>query len=230
MHERTHPRIIIYWSGLIAVDMNWRDLECQTINPCICNSLYGHLFLINHYCLFACLDYEKVFVVRQYVLFPHIGGAVRGGVHMLFAVLLCLYHTVLCVCWQPGQFLHWGLTIRWSVTISATPPPLLPLSPLTNQRTPLLTSQSVDWSVNGKEALCKGVTYTVSPIASLGGYLTYSTTYWRWSPQPEQAFSKLRNSKSTGHDQINLRYIKESLMVTISYIILIVNTSMVTFV
>ena len=35
--------------------MNWRDLECQTINPCICNSLYRHLFLINHYCLFVCL-------------------------------------------------------------------------------------------------------------------------------------------------------------------------------
>ena len=35
--------------------MHWRDLECQTINPCICNSLYSHLFLINHYCLFVCL-------------------------------------------------------------------------------------------------------------------------------------------------------------------------------
>ena len=35
--------------------MNWRDLECQTINPCICNSLYRHIFLINHYCLFVCL-------------------------------------------------------------------------------------------------------------------------------------------------------------------------------
>ena len=35
--------------------MNWRDLECQTINPCICNSLYRNLFLINHYCLFVCL-------------------------------------------------------------------------------------------------------------------------------------------------------------------------------
>ena len=41
--------------NLIAVDMNWRDLECQTINPCICNSLYRHIFLINHYCLFVCL-------------------------------------------------------------------------------------------------------------------------------------------------------------------------------
>ena len=30
--------------------MNWQDLECQTINPCICNSFYRHLFLINHYC------------------------------------------------------------------------------------------------------------------------------------------------------------------------------------
>ena len=35
--------------------MNLRDLECQTINPCICNSLYRHIFLINHYCLFVCL-------------------------------------------------------------------------------------------------------------------------------------------------------------------------------
>ena len=40
---------------LIPVDMNWRDHECQTINLCICNSLYRHLFLINHYCLFVCL-------------------------------------------------------------------------------------------------------------------------------------------------------------------------------
>ena len=29
-------------------------LECQTINPCICNSLYSNIFLINHYCLFEC--------------------------------------------------------------------------------------------------------------------------------------------------------------------------------
>ena len=34
--------------------MNWRDLECQTINPCICNSLYRHIFLINHYCCCCC--------------------------------------------------------------------------------------------------------------------------------------------------------------------------------
>ena len=33
--------------------MNWRDLECQTINPCICNSLNRHHFLINNYCLFV---------------------------------------------------------------------------------------------------------------------------------------------------------------------------------
>ena len=25
-----------------------------TINPCICNSLYRHIFLLNHYCLFVC--------------------------------------------------------------------------------------------------------------------------------------------------------------------------------
>ena len=36
--------------------MNWRDLECQTINPCICNSLYRHLFLINHYCFFCLFE------------------------------------------------------------------------------------------------------------------------------------------------------------------------------
>ena len=35
--------------------MPWRDLENQTINPCICNSLYRHLFQINLYCLFVCL-------------------------------------------------------------------------------------------------------------------------------------------------------------------------------
>ena len=48
-----------------------------------------------------------------------------------------------------------------------------------SEGTPLPTSQSVDWGVNREEALCKGVTYTASPIASLGGYLTYSSTYWR---------------------------------------------------
>ena len=42
------------------------------------------------------------------------------------------------------------------------------------------------------------------------------------------AISKLKNTKSTGHDQINLQHIKESLMVTIPYIILIINTSIVT--
>ena len=55
-----------------------------------------------------------------------------------------------------------------------------------------------------------------------------------WSPQPVQAadvilaISKLKNTKSTGHDQIVLQYIKESLMVTIPNITLIINTSMVT--
>ena len=36
--------------------MYLRDLECWTINPCICNCLYRHLFLINNYCLFVCLS------------------------------------------------------------------------------------------------------------------------------------------------------------------------------
>ena len=54
-----------------------------------------------------------------------------------------------------------------------------------------------------------------------------------WSNQPVQAadvifaISKLKNTKSTGHDQI-LEHIKESLTVTIPYITLIVNTSIVT--
>ena len=42
------------------------------------------------------------------------------------------------------------------------------------------------------------------------------------------AMSKLKNTKSTGHDQINLQHIKESLIVTIPYITLIINTSIVT--
>ena len=55
-----------------------------------------------------------------------------------------------------------------------------------------------------------------------------------WSPQPVQAadiilpISKLKNTKSTGHDQINLQHIKERIMVTIPYITLIINTSIVT--
>ena len=54
-----------------------------------------------------------------------------------------------------------------------------------------------------------------------------------WSPQPVQAadeilaISKLKNTKSTGHDQINLEHIKESIMATIKYITLIINTSIV---
>ena len=47
--------------------MNWRDLECQTINPSICNSLYRHLFLIYHYCLFCVIC----------VLWLHIGTFIR---------------------------------------------------------------------------------------------------------------------------------------------------------
>ena len=53
-------------------------------------------------------------------------------------------------------------------------------------------------------------------------------------PQPVQAadvilaISKLKNTKSTGHDQINLQHVKESPMVTIPYITLIINTSIVT--
>ena len=42
------------------------------------------------------------------------------------------------------------------------------------------------------------------------------------------AKSKLKNTKSTGHDEINLQHIKESLMVTIPYITLIINTSVAT--
>ena len=55
-----------------------------------------------------------------------------------------------------------------------------------------------------------------------------------WSPQPVQAadiilaISKLKDTKSTGHDQINLQHFKESLMGTIPYIALIINTSIVT--
>ena len=55
-----------------------------------------------------------------------------------------------------------------------------------------------------------------------------------WSPLPVQAadvilaISKLKNTKSTGHNQINLQLVKESLMVTIPYITSIINTSIVT--
>ena len=42
------------------------------------------------------------------------------------------------------------------------------------------------------------------------------------------AISKLKNTKSTGHDQFNLQHIKGSLMVTIPYITFIINTSIVT--
>ena len=55
------------------------------------------------------------------------------------------------------------------------------------------------------------------------------------SPQPVQAadvilaISKLKNTKSTGHNQINLQYVKESIMVTIPYVtLIIINTSIVT--
>ena len=40
--------------------MNWRDLECRTINPFTCNSLYRHLFLINHYCCCCCCCYWMI--------------------------------------------------------------------------------------------------------------------------------------------------------------------------
>ena len=44
------------------------------------------------------------------------------------------------------------------------------------------------------------------------------------------SISKLKNTKSTGHDEINLQHIKESLMVAIPYITLIIITSIVTMV
>ena len=42
------------------------------------------------------------------------------------------------------------------------------------------------------------------------------------------AISKLKNTKSIEHDQINLQHIKESHMVTTPYITLIINTSIIT--
>ena len=54
------------------------------------------------------------------------------------------------------------------------------------------------------------------------------------SPQPVQAadvilaISKLKNTKSTGHDQIDLQHIKESQLVTSPYITFIINTYIVT--
>ena len=51
-----------------------------------------------------------------------------------------------------------------------------------------------------------------------------------WSPLPVQAaevtlaISKLKNTKSTGRGLINLQHIKESYMVTVPYITLIINT------
>ena len=55
-----------------------------------------------------------------------------------------------------------------------------------------------------------------------------------WSLQIVQAadinlaISKLNNTKSTGDDKINLQHVKESLMVTIPYITLIIKTAIVT--
>ena len=43
-----------------------------------------------------------------------------------------------------------------------------------------------------------------------------------------RAISKLKNTKAIGHDQIALHYIKHSLFITIPYITLIINTSIVT--
>ena len=54
--------------------MNWRVLECQTINPCICNSFYRHLFLINHYSLFC------LFVS----IYLEVDSAIVGDVGLLF--------------------------------------------------------------------------------------------------------------------------------------------------
>ena len=54
---------------LTAVNMHWRDLECQTINPCICNCLYCHIFLRKNYCCLLLLknsiDYIISFEKRQ---------------------------------------------------------------------------------------------------------------------------------------------------------------------
>lgn len=64
---------------------------------------------------------------------------------------------------------------------------------------------------------------------------TYSNkTRNTWKPEPVtetqiiKAISKMKNTKAMGHDQIALQYIKHSLPVTIQYITLIINTSIVT--
>ena len=62
----------------------------------------------------------------------------------------------------------------------------------------------------------------------------YEKVFKLWCPKPVQAadvilaIPKLKNTKSTGHDQINLQHIKESLMVTIPYSTrMIINTPIV---
>ena len=59
--------------------MNWRDLECQTINPCICNSLYRHLFLINHYCLFVLRVLDGSVTRRESMTTVNVKKGSKGG-------------------------------------------------------------------------------------------------------------------------------------------------------
>ena len=74
---------------------------------------------------------------------------------------------------------------------------------------------------------------TSTSLQSVQAYNQYKLTT-RTSLQPVQAadvilaISKFKNTKSTGHDQINFQHIKDSLMVTVPYITLIIKTSIVT--
>ena len=84
--------------------MNWRDFEYQTISPCICNSLYRHLFLINHYCLFVCL-FE---VLRIQYIMPH---------DLKFFEIIIDMWSFQLMCWSTITQRNLALFARWTTSL-----------------------------------------------------------------------------------------------------------------
>ena len=71
-----------------------------------------------------------------------------------------------------------------------------------------------------------------SKVSEIEKYVSDRSRHWKPSPVTEieikTVIKKLKNTNAVGHDNIALRYIKDSLPVTINYILCIINTSIAT--
>ena len=116
--------------------MNWRDLECQTINPCICNSLYRHLFLINHYCLFVCLKWKTCMYLQIFQDDSAYSAACLAAARDLFTLAddhRAIYTT--SIPGASGYYKSVKMKVLWQVSMSykSTPHPYPELRDIISQ-------------------------------------------------------------------------------------------------